>query len=90
VVARPFNTYGPRQSARAIIPAIISQIASLAPEIQVGDLEPTRDFTFVKDTCQGFLAIARMAGGAGEVFQIGTNREISMGGLFQIIALVKE
>ena len=86
VVARPFNTYGPRQSARAIIPTIISQIASQAPEIRVGDLEPTRDFTFVKDTCQGFLAIARMDGGSGEVFQIGTNREIRMGDLFQLIA----
>jgi NAD dependent epimerase/dehydratase len=86
VVARPFNTYGPRQSARAIIPTIISQIASQAPEIRVGDLEPTRDFTFVRDTCRGFLAIARMEGGAGEVYQIGTNREISVGGLFQLIA----
>ncbi len=86
VVARPFNTYGPRQSARAIIPTIISQIASQAAEVRVGDLEPTRDFTFVKDTCQGFLAIARMEGGAGEVFQIGTNREIRMGDLFELIA----
>jgi NAD dependent epimerase/dehydratase len=86
VVARPFNTYGPRQSARAIIPTIILQIASQAPEIRVGDLEPTRDFTFVKDTCQGFLAIARMEGRAGEVFQIGTNREIRIGDLFQLIA----
>jgi NAD dependent epimerase/dehydratase len=86
VVARPFNTYGPRQSARAIIPTIISQMAAQAREIRVGDLEPTRDFTFVKDTCQGFLAIARMEGGAGEIFQIGTNREISMGGLFQLVA----
>ena len=86
VVARPFNTYGPRQSARAIIPAIISQIASRAPEIRVGALEPTRDFTYVKDTCQGFLAIARMEGGDGEVFQIGTNREIRIGDLFQLIA----
>lgn len=86
VVARPFNAYGPRQSARAIIPTVISQIASQAAEIRVGDLDPTRDFTFVKDTCQGFLAIARMEGGAGEVFQIGTNREISMGDLFHLIA----
>lgn len=86
VVARPFNTYGPRQSARAIIPTIISQMAAQAPEIRVGDLEPTRDFTFVKDTCQGFLAIARMEDGAGEVFQIGANREISMGDLFRLIA----
>jgi NAD dependent epimerase/dehydratase len=86
VVARPFNTYGPRQSARAIVPTIISQIASQASEIRVGDLEPTRDFTFVKDTCQGLLAIARMEGGDGEVFQIGTNREVRMGDLFQLIA----
>ena len=86
IVARPFNTYGPRQSARAVIPTIISQIASRVPEVHVGSLEPTRDFTFVKDTCQGFLAIARMEGGNGEVFQIGTNREISMGNLFQLIA----
>jgi NAD dependent epimerase/dehydratase len=86
VVARPFNTYGPRQSARAIIPTIISQMASQASEVRVGDLEPTRDFTFVKDTCRGFLAIARMEGGAGEVFQIGTNRETRIGDLFQLIA----
>ena len=86
VVARPFNTYGPRQSARAIIPTIISQIASQQNEIRMGDLNPTRDFTFVKDTCQGFLAIARMDGGAGEVYQIGTNREIRMGELFHLIA----
>jgi len=86
VVARPFNTYGPRQSARAIIPTIISQIASQAREIRVGDLEPTRDFTFILDTCRGFLAIAGMEEGAGEVFQIGTNREISMGDLFELIA----
>jgi NAD dependent epimerase/dehydratase len=86
VVARPYNTYGPRQSARAVIPTIISQIASRASEIHVGALEPTRDFTFVKDTCQGFLAIARMEDGTGEVFQIGTNREISMGDLFHLIA----
>ena len=86
VVARPFNTFGPRQSARAIIPTIISQIASNAQEIRVGDLEPTRDLVFVKDTCRGFLAIAGMQGGEGEVFQIGTNREISMGDLFRLIA----
>jgi NAD dependent epimerase/dehydratase len=90
VIARPFNTYGPRQSARAIIPTIISQIASQSHEIRVGDLEPTRDLTFVKDTCRGFLAIARMEGGAGEVFQIGTNREVRMGDLFQLIAELME
>jgi NAD dependent epimerase/dehydratase len=86
VVARPFNAYGPRQSARAIIPTIISQMASQAAEIHVGDLGPTRDFTFVKDTCQGFLAIARLDGGTGQVYQIGANREISIGDLFHLIA----
>jgi NAD dependent epimerase/dehydratase len=86
VVARPFNTYGPRQSARAIIPTIILQLASEAAEIRVGDLDPTRDFTFVKDTCQGFLEIARMEQGTGEVFQIGANREIRVGDLFKLIA----
>jgi NAD dependent epimerase/dehydratase len=86
VVARPFNTYGPRQSARAIIPTLVSQMASQAAEIRVGDLGPTRDFTFVKDTCQGFLAIASREGGLGEVYQIGTNREISVGDLFHLIA----
>ena len=90
VVARPFNTYGPRQSARAIIPTIISQMASQQTEIRMGDLNPTRDFTFVKDTCQGFIAIAGMDGGAGEVYQIGTNREIRMGDLFQVIADLME
>lgn len=86
VVARPFNTYGPRQSARAIIPTIILQMASEAAEIRVGDLDPTRDFTFIKDTCRGFLEIAHMEGGTGEVFQIGANREISIGDLFSLIA----
>ena len=59
VIARPFNTYGPRQSARAIIPTIITQIANGATEIKVGDLTPTRDFNYVRDTCRGFLALAR-------------------------------
>lgn len=57
-IVRPFNTYCPRQSARAIIPTIISQIAAGIKEIKLGDLTPTRDFTFVKDTCKGFYEIA--------------------------------
>jgi NAD dependent epimerase/dehydratase len=85
VVARPFNTYGPRQSARAIIPTIISQMATQATEIRVGDMEPTRDLVFVKDTCAGFLAIAGMEGGEGEVFHIGTNQEHRMGDVFSLI-----
>ena len=57
VTARPFNTFGPRQSARAIIPTIISQINSEIPVIKLGDITPTRDFNFVKDTCEGFIML---------------------------------
>lgn len=86
VIARPFNTYGPRQSARAVIPSIIAQLAAGRKDIDLGDTETTRDFTFVKDTCEGMLAIAEMDGGCGEVFNIGSNFEISIGELFQLIA----
>jgi NAD dependent epimerase/dehydratase len=86
VIARPFNTYGARQSARAVIPAIISQIAAGAHEVELGDLTPTRDFTFVDDTCGGLLAIARLDSGLGEVFHIGSDQEISIGDLFKSIA----
>jgi len=58
VVARPFNCYGPRQSARAVIPTIVSQIASGAQHVHLGDTTPTRDFTYVEDTCRGFISIA--------------------------------
>lgn len=85
-IVRPFNTYGPRQSARAIIPTIISQIANGAKEIKVGDLSPTRDFNYVKDTCRGFLAIARAEGVAGEEINIATNTEISMQDTLNLIA----
>lgn len=77
-IARPFNTYGPRQSARAIIPTIITQIANRVREIKVGDLSPTRDFNFVKDTCRGFLAIARAEGVEGEEINIATGTEVTM------------
>jgi NAD dependent epimerase/dehydratase len=77
-VARPFNTYGPRQSARAIIPTIISQIASGIKEIKLGDLTPTRDFNFVKDTCEGFIAIANSDQTIGKEINICSNTEISM------------
>lgn len=86
VIARPFNTYGPRQSARAVIPSIITQIASGQTDIRLGALDPTRDFTFVTDTCKGFLAIAAMDDGAGEVFHIGSGTEVSMGDLCGLIA----
>jgi NAD dependent epimerase/dehydratase len=88
VVARPFNTYGPRQSARAVIPTIIAQLATGAPDVRLGDLTTTRDFTFVEDTCRGFLAIASMDGGAGEVFNIGSNSEISIGDLLALIGRI--
>jgi NAD dependent epimerase/dehydratase len=86
VIARPFNTYGPRQSGRAVIPTIISQIATGAHEIKMGDLTTTRDFTFVEDTCRGLLAIAGLDGGLGEVYHIGSDQEISVGDLFRLIA----
>lgn len=86
VIARPFNTYGPRQSARAIIPTIISQIAAGKREIKVGDLRPTRDFNFVEDTCRGFISLAETDGIEGEDFNIATGTEISMGDTFKMIA----
>ena len=86
VIARPFNTYGPRQSARAIIPTIITQIANGAREIKVGDLTPTRDFNYVKDTCRGFLALATTPGIEGEEINIATNSEISMADTLKLIA----
>lgn len=86
VIARPFNAFGPRQSARAVIPAIISQLAKGCKEVNLGDTEPTRDFTYVEDTCAGLVAIAEMEAGLGEVFHIGSNFEISISNLFQLIA----
>lgn len=84
-IARPFNTYGPRQSARAIIPTIITQIASDLKEIKVGDLSPTRDFNFVKDTVQGFIAIAESEETIGKEINISSNFEISMQDTFDMI-----
>jgi NAD dependent epimerase/dehydratase len=85
VIARPFNTYGPRQSGRAVIPSIIIQVADGKSTISLGNLAATRDFTYVEDTCRGFLAIAEMDGGEGEVFHIGSNHEISIGDLVKLI-----
>lgn len=85
-VVRPFNTYGPRQSARAIIPSIITQIASGIREIKVGDLSPTRDFNYVTDTCRGFIEIARAGNTAGEEINIATQREVSMETTLKTIA----
>jgi len=85
VVARPFNTYGPRQSARAVIPTIVSQIAAGQRAITLGDLSTTRDFTYVEDTCRGFLAVASAGNSDGEVFNIGSNDEISVGDLVRVL-----
>lgn len=84
-VARPFNTYGPRQSARAIIPTIITQIANGAKSIKLGDLTPTRDFNYVKDTCQGFIAIADSEDTIGKEVNIASNFEISMRDTLELI-----
>lgn len=86
VIARPFNTYGPRQSARAIIPTIISQIASGMRTIKVGDLRPTRDFNYVADTCRGFIALAETPGIEGREINIASSSEISMGDTLRTIA----
>jgi NAD dependent epimerase/dehydratase len=84
-IARPFNAYGPRQSARAVIPAIITQIAAGAKRIRLGDLRPTRDFTHVLDTCRGLIALAECDGSIGETVNIGSNREITIGDTFEAI-----
>ena len=84
-IARPFNTYGPRQSARAVIPTIISQIASGKKQIKLGDVTPTRDFNYVADTCRGFLELARCDKAIGETVNIGSNFEISVGDTLNII-----
>jgi NAD dependent epimerase/dehydratase len=86
VVVRPFNTYGPRQSTRAVIPTIISQIASGQRRIKLGALHPTRDFTFVTDTARGFAALAECDAAIGEVVQLGSGFEISVGDTARAIA----
>lgn len=85
VIARPFNTYGPRQSARAIIPSIITQVASGAREIKLGDMTPTRDLNYVLDTCKGMIALCECDQAVGQVVNIGSNYEISMLDVFNII-----
>lgn len=80
-IVRPFNTYGPRQSARAVIPTIITQLLSGETEIKLGSLTPTRDFNFVKDTARGFIEIAKSDRTIGEEINIATQDEISIGRL---------
>jgi NAD dependent epimerase/dehydratase len=88
VIVRPFNTYGPRQSARAIISTIISQISSGKTEISIGDTRPTRDFSYVLDTIEGFLSVAKSPQAVGQTINLGSNFEISIGDLVQLIASV--
>jgi NAD dependent epimerase/dehydratase len=85
-IVRPFNTYGPRQSARAVIPSVISQIAAGRSSIDIGDLSPTRDFNFVADTCAGFIDLAEAESAIGQTVNIGSNTEISIG---DTVALIK-
>ncbi len=85
-IVRPFNTYGPRQSARAIIPTVITQILSGKRELNLGNLSPTRDLTFVKDTCAGFLEIYKSEKLCGEITNLGMSHEISVGDLVNKIS----
>ena len=86
VILRPFNTYGPRQSARAVIPTIITQIATGQKEIKLGAISPTRDFNYVKDTVDGFVATLNSKNGLGEVINLGSNFEISIKETVELIA----
>jgi NAD dependent epimerase/dehydratase len=85
VIARPFNTYGPRQSARAVIPTILSQLFQGVKQLHLGSLIPTRDFNFVLDTVEGFIALARCEKAVGRVVNIGSGREISIGDLVKLL-----
>lgn len=87
-IVRPFNTYGPRQSARAVIPTIITQIAAGQRKIKLGSISPTRDFNYVEDTVRGFLALAASDKAVGEVVNLASNFEISVGDTVSLIAEV--
>lgn len=84
-IVRPFNTYGPRQSARAVIPSIITQIAAGKKQIKLGDLSPTRDFNYVTDTCEGFIRLAESDAAIGKTVNIGSNYEISVRNTLEMI-----
>ena len=86
-IVRPFNTYGARQSARAVIPTAVTQILSGRTGLRLGSLQPTRDFTHVEDTCRGFVALADCQAAIGETINIGSNKEISVG---ETVALIQE
>lgn len=85
-VIRPFNTYGPRQSARAVLPTVIAQILAGSRTIKLGAIHPTRDFNYVEDTVRGFLAVGASDAAVGEVINIGSNYEISIGDAVKLIA----
>lgn len=85
ITARPFNTYGPRQSARAVIPTIISQMLAGKKEIDLGDVTPTRDFNYVLDTVQGLYKLSKVEGAIGKTVNIGSNSEISIKDVFEKI-----
>jgi len=89
-IVRPFNTYGPRQSARAVIPTIITQIASGADQIKLGDTTPTRDFNYVEDTCRGFILLADCQDAVGEIINIGSNSEISILDTLKLIKAIMQ
>ncbi len=88
-IIRPFNTYGPRQSTRAVLPTIITQLANGAP-VALGSLHPTRDFSFVRDTVAGFIAVADAPASVGEVINIGTGFEISILDAAQLVASIMD
>jgi NAD dependent epimerase/dehydratase len=90
VTVRPFNTYGPRQSARAVIPTVISQVLSGSTEIQLGAISPTRDFSFVADTVAGFEAVLGSSEGLGETFNLGSGFEISIKHLVELVAEIMD
>lgn len=87
-IARPFNTYGPRQSARAVIPTVIAQLLSGKTNLKLGSLEPTRDFNYVLDTCKGFMALAACEEAIGKTINIGSGSEISIGDMVGLIARI--
>jgi dTDP-glucose 4,6-dehydratase len=87
-IIRPFNTYGPRQSARAVIPTILSQLLQGSKQIKLGALHPTRDFNFVEDTVSGFLALVESDAANGRVVNVGSGREISIGNLVDMLTRI--
>jgi NAD dependent epimerase/dehydratase len=87
-IIRPFNVYGPRQSTRAVIPTILTQLHRGAKKLELGATSPTRDFTYVEDTVAGFLAVARCDRAVGEVVNVGSGKEIPIGDLVQLLVEV--